>query len=136
LLAACLALGGCPTGEAKITPGFKLKARHVIHAVGPVWRGGGAGEAALLASCYRRSLELAAERSLAGIAFSAISTGVYGFPAERAAEIAVATVAETVAKLSAAPSRAIFCCFSESSADLHRAALAARGIGSSPADQV
>jgi O-acetyl-ADP-ribose deacetylase (regulator of RNase III) len=136
LLAACRALGGCPTGEAKITSGFNLKARHVIHAVGPVWRGGGAGEAALLASCYRRALELAAEHRLAGVAFSAISTGVYGFPADRAAEIAVATVAETLAKLSAAPSRAIFCCFSDGSADLHRAALAARGLGSSLSPQL
>jgi O-acetyl-ADP-ribose deacetylase (regulator of RNase III) len=129
LLKACRALGGCPTGEAKITPGFKLKARYVIHAVGPVWSGGGRGEEALLASCYRRALELASEHRLASIAFSAISTGVYGFPADRAAEIAVATVAETLSNLEALSSRVVFCCFSQGSADLHRAALKARGLG-------
>jgi len=125
---ACRALGGCPTGEAKITPGFNMTARHVVHAVGPRWRGGERGEDALLASCYRRALEIAAEHRLASIAFPAISTGVYGFSAERAAEIAVATVVETLPKLSAPPSRVIFCCFSQSSADLHRAALGRRGL--------
>lgn len=86
LLAECRTLGGCPTGEAKITRGCRLPARHVIHTVGPVWRGGGAGEEALLASCYRRCLEIAAEHRLSTIAFPAISTGIYGFPAARAAE--------------------------------------------------
>ncbi|MCJ1887667.1 O-acetyl-ADP-ribose deacetylase [Pseudomonas sp. LA21] len=89
LLAACRPLGGCGTGEAKITPGFRLPARYVIHTVGPVWRGGGHGEPELLAQCYRNSLQLAEEKNLASIAFPAISTGIYGYPAEAAAQIAV-----------------------------------------------
>ena len=95
LLEACLALGGCPTGEAKATPGFRLPARWVIHTVGPVWRGGGSGEAALLASCYRRSLEVADEIGARSVAFPAISTGVYGYPVEEAAGIAVDTISST-----------------------------------------
>ncbi len=95
LLAACRTLGGCPTGQARITAGYRLKARHVIHTVGPVWHGGTADEDRLLASCYRESLALAGAHSLASIAFPAISTGVYGFPADRAARIAAATIAET-----------------------------------------
>jgi O-acetyl-ADP-ribose deacetylase len=126
LLAACLTLGGCATGDAKITPGFKLKARHVVHAVGPVWGGGGSDEDRLLASCYRRSLEIADQHRLDSIAFPAISTGVYGFPAERAAIIAVATVAETLPRFEASLTRVIFCCFSHGSAELHRAALKGR----------
>lgn len=123
LLAECGTLGGCPTGEAKLTQGYRLPARFVIHTVGPVWRGGGANEEALLASCYRRSLELAADHGLASIAFPAISTGIYGFPADRAAEIAVATVVETLAGREH-PERVILCCFGEASAAAHRAALA------------
>jgi O-acetyl-ADP-ribose deacetylase (regulator of RNase III) len=122
LLAECRTLGGCATGDAKITRGYRLPTKYVIHAVGPVWRGGDQGEDELLASCYRRSLELAAEHGLRTIAFPAISTGVYGFPPERAAPIAVGTVRETVA-----PERfdkVIFCCFSEASARLHADALA------------
>ena len=92
LLEACRPLGGCPTGDAKATPGFRLAARWVIHTVGPVWRGGGAGEAELLASCYRRSLEVADELGARSVAFPAISTGVYGYPAEEAATIAVDTL--------------------------------------------
>lgn len=92
LLEACRALGGCPTGDARATPGFGLPARWVIHTVGPVWRGGGAGEADLLASCYRRSLEVADELGARSVAFPAISTGIYGYPADQAAEIAVATI--------------------------------------------
>ena len=92
LLDAFRALGGCATGDAKATPGFALPARWVIHTVGPVWRGGGAGEAELLASCYRRSLEVADELGARSVAFPAISTGVYGYPAEAAARIAVDTV--------------------------------------------
>ena len=122
-------MDGCPTGEAKITPGFKLKARYVVHAVGPVWSGGGKNEDRLLASCYRRSLEIAGAHRLESIAFSAISTGVYGFPAERAARIAVETVADFLVRLEAPLSRVVFCCFSEGSADLHRAALTARQAG-------
>ena len=92
LLEACRPLGGCRTGDAKATPGFRLAARWVIHTVGPVWRGGGAGEAELLASCYRRSLEVAGELGARSVAFPAISTGVYGYPAEEAATIAVDTI--------------------------------------------
>ncbi|MBN2447205.1 MAG: O-acetyl-ADP-ribose deacetylase [Phycisphaerae bacterium] len=93
LLNACLKLGGCPTGDAKITPGFNLPARHIIHAVGPIYHDGTHDEPALLASCYRRSLEIAVERGLKTIAFSAISTGIYGFPFEPATRIALRTTA-------------------------------------------
>lgn len=95
LLAACRRLHGCATGDAKITPGFDLPARYVVHTVGPVWHGGNEGEAELLASCYRRSLEVAAANQVRSIAFPAISTGVYGYPANAAAETAVATVRES-----------------------------------------
>ncbi len=123
LLAECRALNGCKTGDAKITRGYRLPARHVIHAVGPVWHGGHQGEDELLASCYRRAIELCHANDLASVAFPAISTGVYRFPADRAAGIAVATV---IAALVAAPDVAgvIFCCFSGESARLHEAALA------------
>jgi len=121
LLTACIAIGGCPTGEARITPGFRLPAKYVIHTVGPIWRGGGANEETLLASCYRESLKLAAAHSVASIAFPAISTGVYGFPPERAAPMAVETV-----RAHATPSltRAIFCCFNEAAAAHYRDPLA------------
>src|SRR3954449_4451654 len=92
---ACAALGGCATGDAKATPGFDLPARWIIHTVGPVWRGGGNGEAELLASCYRRSLAVADELSARSVAFPAISTGVYGYPRAEAAEIAVTTLRST-----------------------------------------
>ena len=95
LTEACRKLGGCPTGDAKATPGFALPARWVIHAVGPVWEGGDKGEAELLASCYRRSLEVADELGARTVAFPAISTGVYGYPKEEAARIAVATIRST-----------------------------------------
>jgi O-acetyl-ADP-ribose deacetylase (regulator of RNase III) len=126
LLDACQALGGCPTGDAKITRGFRLPARYVIHAVGPVWHGGTRGEDGALASCYRRAIELSAASDLASVAFPAISTGIYRFPADRAAKIAIRTVAEA---LPTAPSlaRVIFCCFSEPSARLHEEALARFG---------
>jgi O-acetyl-ADP-ribose deacetylase (regulator of RNase III) len=126
LLAECRTLGGCPTGEARITKGYKLPARNVIHTVGPVWHGGGHGEDGLLASCYRRSLEIAAAEGLKSVAFPAISTGVYRFPADRAARIAVSTVRAFLAN-SDFPERVIFCCFGEASADAHRAAMAADG---------
>ena len=120
----CAALGGCATGEAKITAGYGLPAPHVIHTVGPVWQGGGKGEAELLASCYRRSLEVAQENALATIAFPAISTGIYGFPADEAATIAVRTVAETLPRTGGI-TQVIFCCFDEASAERHQAALEA-----------
>jgi O-acetyl-ADP-ribose deacetylase (regulator of RNase III) len=123
LRAECATLGGCPTGEARITRGYRLKARHVIHTVGPVWQGGDNDEDRLLASCYASALRLAAGNAVATIAFPAISTGIYGFPADRAASIAVATVArETEAGLGALR-KIVFCCFDERSAVLHRAAL-------------
>jgi O-acetyl-ADP-ribose deacetylase (regulator of RNase III) len=122
LLAECRTLGGCATGDAKITQGYRLPARYVIHAVGPVWHGGSRGEDEALASCYRRSLQLCQSRGLASVAFPAISTGVYRFPAERAARIAVSAVADTL-PATPAVTHVIFCCFSEDSARLHRAAL-------------
>lgn len=121
LLAACRDLGGCPTGDARITPGFKLTARHVIHTVGPVWRDGTRGEPALLTSCYRRSLELAAAHMVRTLAFPSISTGVYGYPLEQAARIAVSTVrsfdGEGVAEVT-------FCCFSAHDLRVYEAILA------------
>ena len=128
LLAECRTLGGCVTGAAKITRGYLLPARHVIHAVGPVWCGGLHGEEDLLASCYRAALDLAAAHRLVSVGFPAISTGVYRFPPERAARIAVGTVA---AELAAAPrgiARVVFCCFSRASADHHIAAFAESGL--------
>jgi O-acetyl-ADP-ribose deacetylase (regulator of RNase III) len=122
LIEECRRLGGCEPGDAKISGGHRLPARHVIHTVGPVWQGGGAGEDAVLASCYRRSLDLAAAHGLRSIAFPAISTGVYGFPADVAAGIAVATVRATV--LPERFDEVIFCCFSAASARLHAEALA------------
>jgi O-acetyl-ADP-ribose deacetylase len=121
---ACAKLGGCATGEAKITPGFGLTARYVIHTVGPVWDGGVHGEERLLAQCYLNSLALALDHRLASIAFPAISTGAYGFPPDRAAEIAIATVVEA---LRATPSieRVVFCCFGAASREHHEVALAA-----------
>jgi O-acetyl-ADP-ribose deacetylase len=119
-------LGGCETGDAKLTKGYLLPARHVIHAVGPVWQGGARGEDLALASCYRRAVGLAQANGLASIAFPAISTGVYGFPAGRAAPIAVAATRDALA---AAPdvTSIIFCCFSDESARLHAQALETTG---------
>ncbi len=124
LLAACAALGGCATGEAKITPGFNLPARYVIHTVGPVWGAGERGETRLLASCYRNSLELAREHELATIAFPAISTGAYGFPPDRAARIAVATALDILATTNDI-ARVVFCCFGAASRALHETAVMA-----------
>jgi O-acetyl-ADP-ribose deacetylase (regulator of RNase III) len=126
LFAECHALRGCQTGSAKITRGYKLRAKHVIHAVGPVWNGGARNEHRLLASCYRTSLALAVRHDLRSIAFPAISTGIYAFPPDRAARIAVETVAADVA---AAPlERVVFCCFSQSAAHHHRDAFVALGL--------
>jgi O-acetyl-ADP-ribose deacetylase (regulator of RNase III) len=122
LLAECRTLHGCATGDAKITRGYRLPARHVIHVVGPVWNGGQRGEDELLASCYRRSIELCNEHNLTSIAFPAISTGVYRFPADRAANIAVSTTVKALETRSAI-SRVIFCCFSKDSAALHERVL-------------
>ncbi|MCW5699345.1 MAG: O-acetyl-ADP-ribose deacetylase [Rhodospirillales bacterium] len=131
LLAECQTLGGCATGDAKITKGYGLPAKHVIHTVGPVWHGGKTDEDALLASCYRRSLEIARDCGLASIAFPAVSTGVYGFPAERAARIAVQTVRDFQAD-NALPATVIFCCFGQVSVDAHEAALLGPGTGCAP----
>lgn len=128
LLAECRTLNGCDTGEAKITNGYRLKARHVIHTVGPVWRDGEEDEERLLAFCYRNSLLLAAKHRLASLAFPAISTGVYAFPPDRAARIAAGTV---ISEISADPrgiARVVFCCFSDASARLHADAFAEIGI--------
>ncbi|MDQ1119557.1 MULTISPECIES: O-acetyl-ADP-ribose deacetylase [Pseudoxanthomonas] len=122
LVAACRLLGGCQTGQARITAGYRLPARYVIHTVGPVWRDGEHGEAALLADCYRNSLRLAGERGLASLAFPCISTGIYGFPPAPAAKIAVETVrAEAVAYPSLR--EVLFCCFSQEDLALYEALL-------------
>jgi O-acetyl-ADP-ribose deacetylase len=118
LLAECRALGGCETGNAKITRGYRLPARHVIHAVGPVWEGGQSGEPDLLASCYRRSLELAVSNGLRTIAFPGISTGVYGYPVELAAKIAVSTV-QAAARTTSKLDEVTFCCFSERDLEIY-----------------
>jgi len=128
LLAECRTLGGCETGGAKITAGYRLKAQHVIHAVGPVWNGGREGEDDLLASCYRTALALAAQNHLASIAFPAISTGVYRFPADLAARIAVGTVVAEVANAPRGIKRVVFCCFGEDSAEQHREAFVELGL--------
>lgn len=122
LLDECRTLGGCATGDAKITGGYELKARHVVHTVGPVWAGGQAGEPALLESCYRRSMEVAAENGVTSIAFPAISTGVYRFPLDQATAIAVGTIAKQLSEISAIE-RVIFCCFGAETAALYRAEL-------------
>lgn len=122
LQAACREIGGCPTGEARITPGFKLPARWIIHAVGPVWHGGGSGEAEKLRSAYRSSLELARERGIKTIAFPGISTGVYGFPKRQAAEIALGAMREFEGDFA----RIVACCFSEADAEVYREVLDSR----------
>lgn len=123
LLAECRTLGGCPTGEARITKGYRLPSRWVIHTVGPIWRGGEQGEPALLKSAYKSSLELADEVGAKSMAFPAISTGVYGYPKEAAAKIAVGTVLEYLHEHPEAFHSVIFACFSGESASLHEAAL-------------
>jgi O-acetyl-ADP-ribose deacetylase (regulator of RNase III) len=120
LLEACRLLGGCPTGEAKVTPGFRLPARWVIHTVGPVWEGGAAGEPDLLSSCYRRSLERADEVGASSVAFPAISTGVYGYPVEQATEVAVKTVRSAPTTVEVVT----FVCFDEPARRAYEALLA------------
>jgi len=126
LVAQCRLLGGCKTGEAKLTGGYRLPARHVIHTVGPVWRGGDAGEPELLASCYRNSLAIAARHGFAAVAFACISTGVFGYPAESAARVALAAVrAHAVA--AALPGDVVFCCFGDADLRIYRDLLGADG---------
>ena len=122
LLQECRLLDGCKTGDAKITKGYRLKAKHVIHTVGPVWHGGRSHEPEKLASCYRRSLEIAVAHGLSSIAFPCIGTGAYGYPAEAAAEIAVKTVREFV-ETETSLKEVIFCCFSEEDLRLYQQAL-------------
>ena len=122
LLEECRLLNGCETGAAKLTRGYRLPAKFIIHTVGPVWKGGSHGEAGLLASCYRRSLELAAERDLTSIAFPAISTGIFGFPIQPAAEIAIAT-ARVFTQSSSSVREVIFCCYSSRDYELYAALL-------------
>ena len=122
LAKACAEIGGCPTGEARITPGFDLLAGHVIHAVGPVWHGGDQGEDRLLAGCYRHSLGLAREHGLTSIAFPAISTGIYGYPLERATKIAVHTV-RAVLDEDETTTRVVFAVFGSDAEDAYRTAL-------------
>jgi O-acetyl-ADP-ribose deacetylase (regulator of RNase III) len=122
LLDECRTLGGCRTGEAKITKGYRLPASFVIHTVGPVWQGGARDEAGLLASCYRNSLKLAAGHHCRTIAFPSISTGIYGYPVEKAAAIATATVREVLTDESSIE-EVIFCCFSDHDLNVYRKAL-------------
>ncbi len=124
LKAHCAGLGGCPTGEARITPGFNLPARYVIHTVGPVWRGGNDNEPDLLESCYRQSLGLAAEHDCRSVAFPAISCGVYGYPLEQAAAVAVSTVQHFL-QSHEQPATVLLCCFGDAVASAYRQALEA-----------
>ena len=126
LLAECRGLGGCETGQAKMTSGHELPAKYVIHTVGPVYGGGGEGEAELLASCYRRSLQLAAAKGLASIAFPAVSTGVYGYPRTEAAQIAVAEVSNFLAGAQV-PGTVIFCVFDQETYTIYESLLASVG---------
>jgi O-acetyl-ADP-ribose deacetylase (regulator of RNase III) len=122
LLAECRTLGGCPPGEARLTHGYRLPAGHVIHTVGPIWRGGDAGEADILANCYRSCLAIARDRSFGAIAFPAVATGVYGFPREMAARIAVTEIGAHLAG-NDRPETVIFACFDEATREAYRVAL-------------
>lgn len=127
LLDECRTLGGCRTGEAKITKGYRLPAKYVIHTVGPVWHGGFSGEPALLAACYASSLQLAAAHGCRTIAFPCISTGVYGYPADRAAAVAVMSVRDTLRRITV-PLDVTFCCFSVRDLQLYQPLLAGRAL--------
>ena len=131
LLAECRSIGGCPTGQARMTLGYALRARHVIHTVGPVYRDGHHGEPAALRSCYRESLRLVEEAGLTSVAFPCISTGVYGYPKDEACDIAVSEVTAWMAS-HALPARVVFCCFADEDARLYSRRL---GIGVSPEDR-
>nr|WP_241878773.1 O-acetyl-ADP-ribose deacetylase [Psychrobacter sp. PraFG1]UNK05362.1 O-acetyl-ADP-ribose deacetylase [Psychrobacter sp. PraFG1] len=123
LVAYCRTLNGCPTGEAKISPGFKLPAQYVIHTVGPVWHGGNQGEPELLASCYRNSIQLAVDNDITSIAFPAISTGVYGYPIEQATDIAINSVIDSIQQASVSQlliTEVIYCCFSAADAAVYK----------------
>ena len=122
LLAECRTLGGCPTGQARLTRGYNLPAKYVIHTVGPVWHGGNNNEAKLLASCYRESLSIAAAHDLSSIALPCISTGIYGYPSDLAADVAIATVREFI-RLPSTLSEVIFCCFSANDLSLYQSRL-------------
>jgi O-acetyl-ADP-ribose deacetylase len=123
LLAECEKLGGCPTGEAKITRGHRLRAKHIIHTVGPMWKGGRGGEPELLASCYRRAIELAAQHGLRTVAFPSISTGIYGYPIALASHVAVTTCAAMLAE-NELPHAVTFVCFNRFDFDVYRETLA------------
>ena len=125
LVHECRLLGGCKVGEAKLTKGYRLSAKFIVHTVGPVWRGGGAGEPELLASCYRRSLSIADRQSVASIAFPSISTGIYGYPIELAAQIAIDTVTSSISRL-VNIQEVIFCCFSATDLDVYQRLLQER----------
>jgi O-acetyl-ADP-ribose deacetylase (regulator of RNase III) len=118
----CRMLNGCKVGDAKLSEGYRLPARHIIHTVGPVWQGGGKGEAEMLASCYRRSLECAVDKNCRTVAFPAISTGVYGYPKDQATQIAVGTVSAFIGQ-NAVPETVVFCCFDQQMAELYQQAL-------------
>jgi O-acetyl-ADP-ribose deacetylase (regulator of RNase III) len=128
LLAECRTLGGCATGDAKITAGYRLPAKWVIHTVGPVWHGGGQDEDTLLASCYQRCLALAAEKAIQSIAFPSISTGVYGFPIERAAPLAVDEVVRWLDEHPDQMKEVVFVCFGDAALQAYRRAFAARSL--------
>jgi O-acetyl-ADP-ribose deacetylase (regulator of RNase III) len=127
LLGECRMLGGCKTGEAKVTLGYRLPAKFVIHTAGPVWHGGSRGEEALLAACYRNSLAIALEKRVNSVAFPAISTGVYGYPVREAAEVAVRTVRETLAR-NEGPLEVLFCCFSAADLAIYESLLSREGF--------